>query len=139
MNPNPTPAAPRSPWRDAMRRFRQNRMAVVGAIVLVLMTIVCVLGVFYARATVTSPGGGEPQPRYSSADNERTVTKSPDKARPEWPGGTFSWKHPLGLHDDGRETHLLGSDELGRDYLARMLYGGAVSLLIGIASALVAA
>jgi peptide/nickel transport system permease protein len=35
-------------------------------------------------------------------------------------------------------THWLGTDELGRDVFSRLLYGGRTSLLIGIASTLVA-
>lgn len=42
---------------------------------------------------------------------------------PVWGGGT--WDHPL------------GTDNLGRDYLTRLLYGARISLLIGIAAALV--
>lgn len=29
-------------------------------------------------------------------------------------------------------THLFGTDELGRDYLARTIYGGRVSLMVGV-------
>ncbi len=36
----------------------------------------------------------------------------------------------------GTEGHLLGTDELGRDHLARLLYGGRISLTIGFAAAL---
>ncbi len=36
-------------------------------------------------------------------------------------------------------SHWLGTDELGRDLLLRLLYGGRVSLLVGIAAALCAA
>lgn len=34
-------------------------------------------------------------------------------------------------------SHLLGTDQLGRDYLARLLYGARISLLIGIVTALI--
>ncbi len=36
----------------------------------------------------------------------------------------------------GTEGHILGTDELGRDHLARLLHGGRISLTIGFASAL---
>ena len=36
-------------------------------------------------------------------------------------------------------VHLLGTDELGRDVLLRLLYGGQVSLLVGIVAAVIAA
>lgn len=35
------------------------------------------------------------------------------------------------------QDHLLGTDQLGRDYLARLLYGARISLLIGASSALI--
>ena len=35
----------------------------------------------------------------------------------------------------GTWTHILGTDPLGRDYLSRLLYGAQVSLLIGMAAA----
>ncbi len=40
---------------------------------------------------------------------------------------------PFGWHD-----HLLGSDELGRDMLSRLIYGGRVSLLMGVVPVLIA-
>jgi peptide/nickel transport system permease protein len=36
--------------------------------------------------------------------------------------------------EGAREGHLLGTDQLGRDYLSRLLYGARISMLIGIAT-----
>ena len=36
----------------------------------------------------------------------------------------------------GEAAHLLGTDQLGRDYLARLVYGARISLLIGVVAAL---
>lgn len=40
-------------------------------------------------------------------------------------------------HDDGTWTHPLGTDNLGRDYLSRVIYGARISLLIGVATMLI--
>lgn len=36
----------------------------------------------------------------------------------------------------GSGAHLFGTDQLGRDYLARLVYGARISLLIGVSAAL---
>ena len=38
----------------------------------------------------------------------------------------------------GSEGHLLGTDELGRDMVSRLMYGGRISLLMGVIPVLVA-
>lgn len=40
--------------------------------------------------------------------------------------------------DGSTAEHLLGTDQLGRDHLARLMYGAQISLLIGFATALIA-
>lgn len=42
---------------------------------------------------------------------------------------------PPAFLSDGTADHLLGTDELGRDLLTRVVYGGRVSFLIGFAAA----
>ncbi len=37
-------------------------------------------------------------------------------------------------HDKGSWDHILGTDQLGRDYLSRLIYGSRISLLIGTAA-----
>ena len=45
----------------------------------------------------------------------------------------------LARYEPASVAHPLGTDELGRDVLARLLYGGRVSLLVGLATAVIAA
>jgi len=97
-----TGAAPRvSLWREAGRRFRRHRLAMVGATVLLLMIAAVLAGPFAYRVPV----------------NEIDFT-----AKLKTP----SWSHPL------------GTDDLGQDLLARMLYGGRISLAVGVAAMLIA-
>ncbi len=46
---------------------------------------------------------------------------------------------PPAWMEGGTTEHLLGTDQVGRDLLARMIYGGRVSLLVGITAVLMSA
>jgi len=53
---------------------------------------------------------------------------------------TVDIQHRLGppaWMEGGTRAHLLGTDQIGRDLLSRVIYGGRVSLLIGTAAVLV--
>jgi len=93
-------------WKDAWVRFRRNRLAVAGLVVIVLM-IVLALG---ARLP-TTPGGLWRILHLTNEPFLQDVTNS---------YATPSLQHPL------------GTDILGRDQLSRILYGASISLTIGI-------
>ena len=46
---------------------------------------------------------------------------------------------PPAWMDGGTTQHLLGTDPVGRDLLSRMIYGGRVSLVIGVAAVILSA
>jgi ABC-type dipeptide/oligopeptide/nickel transport system permease subunit len=46
---------------------------------------------------------------------------------------------PPAWMERGTAEHLLGTDQVGRDLLARMIYGGRVSLVVGVASVVISA
>ena len=58
--------------------------------------------------------------------------------------GPVVWRVPINeidfsAHLDGPSwAHPLGTDDLGQDLLARMLYGGRISLAVGLAAMMVA-
>jgi peptide/nickel transport system permease protein len=41
---------------------------------------------------------------------------------------------PPSWMDGGNPDHLLGTDQLGRDYFSRLIYGARISMLIGVAT-----
>ncbi len=92
---------PRSLWGDAWRRFRRDKLALFGSLVLLLILASCLLGPFIYTVPIDQI----------------------DFARSSQPP---SWAHPFGTND------------LGQDMLARVLYGGRISLAVGVVAMLVA-
>jgi peptide/nickel transport system permease protein len=90
----------RSLWRDAWRRFRRHRLALVGGVVYLSLILLTLIGPLVWRTPIDSID--------FAASNQ------------------FSSTHPL------------GTDDLGRDVLARILWGGRVSIAVGLAAMLVA-
>jgi len=95
--PIEAPELGRSLWQDAWARMRRNRMAVFGAIALLVIAAASLLGPLVLA--------------YGFEEQNLLLGAAPPSA-----------------------AHPLGTDKLGRDQLARILYGGRVSLLVGIAA-----
>jgi len=92
----------RNQWQMALRILRNDRAAVLGALVFFLIVLASLL------APVLAPF-------------------DPFAIRPE-----------MRLAEPGTAPYWLGGDELGRDILSRLLYGGRSSLLIGFGPVLMA-
>ena len=103
-------------WRDAWRRLLKNKLAVFGLVVVILVTIASVTGPALIKRTFGFT------PDYIPT-NDVTLIRSFPPFR--GPNGEFSWKHPM------------GTDNAGRDQLARVLQGGQISLFVGIIATLV--
>lgn len=94
-------------WRDAWRRLLKNRLAVFGLIVLVLMVIAVVFGPPIISMTTGITAD------YIPSEGELIKSFPPSS------------------------QHLMGTDEAGRDMLARVLQGGRISLMVGVISTFV--
>jgi len=97
-------------WRDAWRRLLRNKLAVFGMFVVLALAIASVIGpAIIGRATGYT---------YDSIPKDTALLKSfaPFRA----PDGKFSWIHPM------------GTDNAGRDILARVLSGGQISLMVAL-------
>lgn len=96
------PSSVHGSWRLAAARFRRNRLAMAGVVLLGLMALAILLAPLYMS--------------YSDMIHQDVFNK---------------------LRSPCAE-HPLGTDELGRDLLARILYGGRISLFGGIATIAIA-
>jgi peptide/nickel transport system permease protein len=94
-------ASSHSPGKEAWRRFKRHKLAVLCTVILGIIVLAVVLGPWLWRVPI----------------NEIDFA-----ARMQGP----SWAHPL------------GTDDLGQDLLARMLYGGRISLAVGLAAMVIA-
>lgn len=93
-------ARTRSQWRDVWRQFRNHRGAMIALVLFVFIALFVVIGPLIWRLA----------PTYVDI-----------RARNQ----SFSWAHPL------------GTDQLGRDMLARLMSGGRVSLAVGMVAMMI--
>jgi oligopeptide transport system permease protein len=102
-------------WKDAWRRLLKNKLAVFGLVVVIVIGIVSLLGPSIIKFATGYT--------YDYIPQDVTLIKSipPFKSA----DGSFSWSHPM------------GTDNSGRDLLARVLLGGRISLMVGIISTIV--
>ena len=102
-------------WRDAWRRLLKNKLAVFGMAVVILITLASLAGpTIIKRATGYA---------YDVIPKDIRLNKSFAPFRS--PEGKFSWTHPM------------GTDNAGRDILARILSGGQISLMVALIATLV--
>jgi peptide/nickel transport system permease protein len=94
-------ARPVSLGQDIWRRFKRHRLALLGALILLVIMIAVAIGPWL---------WGVP------------INQIDFNARLAPP----SWRHPF------------GTDDLGQDLLSRLLYGGRISIAVGLAAMLIA-
>src|SRR5437867_546287 len=109
------PVAGSSLWRDARRRLLKNKLAGFGMVITILIVLASLVGPgIIWRATGYT---------YDFIPKDTTLNKSFAPFR--GPGGGISWTHPM------------GTDNAGRDVMARVLSGGQISLMVALISTLV--
>ena len=144
-------------WRDAWHRLQKNRIAVFGGLSLCLLTLSCValpplLGLDYVvqGLDVGFSAPGTKIIRIYSANNSLIQFSDIKSLRSSRRFGDELAAEPqLAQLAAGQEITVdgqifrpgrfwLGSDQLGHDLLARILFGGRISLGVGLSATFVA-
>jgi len=113
--PAPT-SPPRSQWADVWDQFRHHRGAMWGAGVFLLIVLLVVVGPWvYWNDPQFVPTGRD----FLTLRDTRPIYMALFDS-----GAKVNWAHPL------------GTDNLGRDILGRLLIGGRISLAVGLAAML---
>lgn len=86
-----------SNWEIFWKKFKQNKLALIGCLVIILFVLLSLFA-----------------PLISQYDPDATDLLQ-IRARPD-------------------RAHILGTDDLGRDIFTRLLYGGRISIAVGVAS-----
>ncbi|HUG15712.1 MAG TPA: ABC transporter permease [Thermomicrobiales bacterium] len=111
--------ARQSPARRALRMLRKNRLGVIGMVILLVVALAAVFAPIIAPYDVNQPG---------------QLTK-----RLHCPAFTSCPRYGTDQTIDGSTEHVLGTDQLGRDILTRIIYGARVSLIVGLTAVLIGA
>ena len=104
---------PLSPTQLGWRRFRRHKMAMFGVVVLALLFLFSTLGGMIWARGYCAPIKREVSGEAWANCNDTSLKLQPPSA-----------------------AHLFGTDDIGRDIFARVIYGGQISLLIGVAATL---
>ena len=107
LKPKETPSLLRLAWQ----RFRRDKLAIVGGVVMIILSLVAVSAPLLSKHVT---GFTPQQIELGATLKPLGYQKSPDQP-----------------------THFLGTDELGRDVLTRVIYGGRVSLWVAFLTVLV--
>lgn len=104
----------RSLWRDAMYRLFRNKAAVAGLIVIAFFVLVAIFADFQL-----GPIHIKLAPYDPLAQNTPKAMMEP------------VWSQAFGSQYTD-SAYILGSDQLGRDILSRLMHGARISLIVGI-------
>ena len=118
------------PWRRALGQIRHNRSALLATALLVVIVAMCLAAPLYARYVAHT------DPFRSNLNGTTVVDGKPVDVLQQNHQGLGLGVTPIG--PTWHPAHyLLGADNQGRDVMARLLYGGRTTLLIGTVSAVV--
>ena len=110
---------------DAIRRFKRNKIAVVSLFFIVFILLAIFLIPLFYPYTYDQQLGIQPGKAVDDTFNNLPPFTYSTSEQARIANGEFIW------------PHLFGTDQLGRDYFIRVIYGARVSLMVGFFAAII--
>lgn len=102
--------------RDALRRLRHNKIAMVSLLIIILIALTAFIApAFYPYTYTKQDVKAKYLQPFEYSKIEKVKIEKGEKIFP----------------------HIMGTDALGRDYAIRVIYGTRISLLVGLVSAVI--
>ncbi len=111
-------------FKDGMRRLMKNPLAVLSIVILAIILITIILAPFfvpYGYDEIIKVGGKK----------DKTLT---NLAPFQYSENEIAYMEKTG---EKLFPHIFGTDELGRDYFVRVIYGTRISLLVGVFASII--
>jgi len=127
-------------WRTSWRRFRRSHLATLALIYVVLVTAMAILAPLLANRRplvvrtahgFSFPAGGDYW--VNDTDVERRLPPGRPLVTAPVPFSPNSVDVVHRLEPPSRR-HRFGTDDLGRDVLARMIHGAPITLIVGFST-----
>lgn len=120
------PRQSQSYWQTALRTLQRDRLTLLAVVFVLLVTLAAAGGGLITTALGVEVNTTNPANAYQQPYVVPYI---------KWRMGIDPLTAPIMLGKSGGVVHWLGTDQLGRDLLARLLYGARISLLIALSAA----
>ena len=120
---------PQTFWGMAISSLRRDRLTLIALAFILLLGLLAIFAGVICDALGVDPYLNQPANKFQSPYLWPYM---------QWRLGWDTTTAPTMLYQSGGTPHWLGTDQLGRDVLARLLYGGRISLSIALVAATIA-
>ena len=111
-------------FKDGMRRLMKNPLAVLSIVILAIILLTIILAPFFV------PYGYDEIIKVGGKKDKTLTNLAPFQ---------YSENEIAYMEETGEKLfpHIFGTDELGRDYFIRVIYGTRISLLVGVFASII--